>query len=128
MATAGSADITKKCQAVRCLTSIYNEIATAICHTVRHTVVSTVQGKAVSVSCLFRYHLNRPEVKQLSSGFVWDSHRHSADARRPGWIDLTMKTNTNTRHASPHISYIHIPTLRYKHHLHSSNEENSPNA
>ena len=32
--------------------SVYNEIATVICHTVPHTVVATVQGNTVSVSCL----------------------------------------------------------------------------
>ena len=57
-----------------------------------------------------------------------DSHRHSADARRPGWIDLTtMKTTTNSRQTSPHISYNHIHNITKKNHLHSSNEENSLN-
>ena len=27
----------------------------------------------------------------------WDSHRHSADARRPVWIDLTMKTSSQPK-------------------------------
>ena len=44
--------------------------------------------------------------------------------------DLTMKTTTNSRQTSPHISYIHMHTLVYVTktiHLHSSNEENSQN-
>ena len=35
-----------------------------------HTVATIVQRKTVSVSCLFYYTLNRPELKQWSSGFV----------------------------------------------------------
>ena len=56
----------------------------------------------------------------------WDNHRHSADARRPGWIDPIMKTIFTTQQTSLHLSYIHIHTLPYnKNNLYSSNEENS---
>ena len=66
-------------------------IGTAIHHTDHCTFEAIVQGKTVSVSCLFCYPLNRLELKQWSSGFVGiGSHRHSADARQPGWIDLIM--------------------------------------
>ena len=78
------------------------------------------------MSCLFRYTFNRPELKQWSCGFVGiDSHRHSADARRLGWIDLTIKTTTNSRQTS-HIYYIHNVTKQICH-FHLSNEENSQN-
>ena len=40
-------------QLVKCLLSVYNEITTAICHTDPHKLVVTVQGKTVSVRCLF---------------------------------------------------------------------------
>ena len=94
-----------------CLTSVCNVTATAICH----TVPAILQGKTVSVSSLFCYPLNRLELKQWTSGFVGiDCHSHWQDARRPGWIDLTMKTTTTSRQTSPHISYIHIHTLRHK--------------
>ena len=77
----------------------------------------------------FCYPLNRPGLKQWSSGFVGiDSHRHSAVARRPGWIDLTMKTTINSRQTSPHVSFIHIHTHGYKNNRsHFSNDENSQN-
>ena len=65
-----------------------------------------------SINELFCYPLNRPELKQWPSGFVGiDSHRQRAEARRPVWIDLTMKTTTNSRTISSHISDIHIHTL-----------------
>ena len=76
-------------------------------------VVATVQhvkGKTASVSCLVGYPLNQPELKKWSRGFIGiDIYRHSADARRQGWIDLNMKTTTDC------------------HFLHSSNKENSQN-
>ena len=84
----------------------------SMCHTIPHTVITIVQGKAVSVNSRF-YHLNRPELKQWSCGFV-GIDRHSADARRPGWIDLTMKPTTNSRQVSPRISYIFIQPLGYQ--------------
>ena len=34
------------------VSSVYNDIAAAICHKLSHTVVATVQGKTVSVRCL----------------------------------------------------------------------------
>ena len=69
------------------------------------------------------YPLSRPELKQWSSGLLGiDSHSHSADARRSGWIDQTMKTTTNSCQTSPQISDIHYVT---KIHLHSSKVENS---
>ena len=56
--------------------SVYNEIATAIHHTVPHTVVTTVQGNIVSVRCLFCY------LKQWSSRFFGiDSRRHNQGRR-----------------------------------------------
>ena len=57
-------------------------LQSAICHTVPHTVVAIVQGKTVSVSCLFWYPLNQPELKQWTSGFVGNgNHRHSQTTR-----------------------------------------------
>jgi len=68
------------------------------------------------------------ELKQWFSGFVGidsHTHRHSVDARRQGWSDLTMKTTTNSRHAAPHIPYINTHSLRYKQNsLLPSNEDN----
>ena len=62
---------------------------------------------------LFLIPLNQLELKQWMSGFIGiDSHRHSEHDRRPGWIDLTMKTTTNSH---PHLTYIYlIQTLRHK--------------
>ena len=99
--------------------SVYSEIAIAIYHTVPHTIIETVQGKTVSIRSLF-YFLNRTGLKQCSNGCVGIYiHRHSADARRPGWIDLTMKTTTNSCQTS-HISYIKMTCI-------PQNEENSQN-
>ena len=98
MSTASSAVITKESQAVRNHDSNMPHCSSYSC--------SNSTGKD-SISELFCccYPLNRPELKQWSSGFV-GIDRHSADARRPGWIDLTMKTTTKSRQTSPHISYI----------------------
>ena len=82
----------------------------------------------ISKLSLLPFEPSRTET--MTSGFVRDNHRHSADTRRLGWIDLTMKTTTTSSQTSRHLYYIHIHKLRYKikiNHLHSSNEENSQN-
>ena len=60
----------------------------------------------------------------------WD--RHSADARRPYFIDLTMKTTINNRQTSPHIYYIYTLcnkikylTFLYRIKFHKINAQNS---
>ena len=68
-----------------------------------------------SISKLFFcYPLKLTRTETVVQWIRWDSHTHSADARRPGWIDPTMKTTSTTRQTSPHLSYVHIHTLRYK--------------
>ena len=68
------------------------------------------------VSCLFvlPFGFESTRTETVVQWICWRSHtqtqRNSADARRPGWIDLTMKTTTNSRQASPHLSYAHIHT------------------
>ena len=72
-------------------------------------------SKTVLVSCLV-VTLWVDQNWNSSPLIRWDSHSHrnSADARRPDWIDPTMKTTSTTRQTSPYVSYIHIHTLRYK--------------
>ena len=91
----------------RCLMSVYNEIATAFSFAVPHTIVATEQGNTVSVA-VFLLPFESTRTETVVRWIRWDCHRHSvsADARRPGWIDLILKTTTNSRQTS-HISYIH---------------------
>ena len=60
--TAGSAVITKESQGPSgALTLVHKEIATAICHTVPHVDVATMQGNIVLLRYLCCYRLNRPD-------------------------------------------------------------------
>ena len=75
---------------------------------------STVKDSITKLSFCYPLKFELTRTETVVQSIRWDSHRHSADARRPGWIDLTMKRTTNSRQTSPHLSYIHIHTLRYK--------------
>ena len=79
-------------QLVKCLLSVYNEITTALCHTDPHTLVATVQGKTVSVRCLFVTLWIRTDWNShWSSGFIGiDTNTMTEWMLMPeGWVELT---------------------------------------
>ena len=84
----------------RCLTSVYNEITTAICHahcsSYDCSMQLPVQGNTYSISELsFCYHFNWPE----NSGPI-DSHRHMYSVSVGAWALIGGAEGD----ASPHVS------------------------
>ena len=84
---------------------------------------STVKDSISKLS--FWYHLNRSTRTETVVQWIdWDSHRHSVDARRLGWIDLTMKRPPPAAKRLTYLTYIQIYYIIKYNHLISLTKKN----